>query len=79
MIGTPFFIHMNTSGGDPDEVQVNVRVVPVSIFKADDDGCVDIITGEAMYDNMNIVIIPHAQPLYSYLLLPLKYIPTLIL
>lgn len=79
MIGTPSFIHMNVSGGDPDEVQVNVRVEPVSTFKADDDGCVDIITGGAMYDNMNIVIIPHAQPLHSYLLLPLKYIPTLIL
>ena len=79
MIGTPSFIHMNVSGGDPDEVQVNDRVEPVSTFKADDDGRVDIITGEAMYDNVNIVIILHAQSLYSYLLLPLKYIPTLIL
>ena len=79
MIGTSSFIHMNVSGGDPDEVQVNVRVEPVSTFKADDDGCIDIITGVAMYDYMNIVTIPHAQPLYSYLLLLLKYIPTLIL
>ena len=61
MIGTPFFIHMNVSGGDPDEVQVNVRGEPVSTFKTDDDGCVDIITGGAMYDNMNNVIIPYAH------------------
>ena len=65
------------SGGDPDEIQVNVRVEPVLTFKADNGGCVDIITGGAI--NNNIIITFHIQPLHSDLLLPLKYIPTLIL
>ena len=67
---------MNISRGDPDEIQVNVRVEPISTFKADNGGCVDIITGEAID---NIIITFHIQPLHSDLLLPLKYIPTLIL
>lgn len=46
---------MNMSGGDPDEIQVNVRVEPISTFKADNGGWVDFITGEAI-DNINIEI-----------------------
>ena len=40
---------MNVSGGDPDEMQDNVKEDPMIANKVDDDGVV--ITGAAVYEN----------------------------
>ena len=48
MIGTPFFIQMNVSGGDPDEIQVNVNGEPIATYKGDNDGCTVVMTGKAV-------------------------------
>ena len=48
VIGTPSFIQMNVSGGEPVEVQVNVREEPMTTSKADIDVCVFIIAGVAV-------------------------------
>jgi len=48
IIGTPSFIHVNVSGGEPDEVQVNVISEPIATFTGDDDG-VAVITGAAVW------------------------------
>ena len=45
VIGTPSFIQMKLSGGDPDEVQVNVTGEPITIFLVDNEYVV--IIGEA--------------------------------
>ena len=45
VIGTPSFIQMKVSGGDPDEVQVNVKGEPITIFLVDNEYVV--IIGEA--------------------------------
>ena len=49
--GTPSFIHVNVSGGEPDEVQVNVILDPRTISTAanDDDGTATVITGAAVW------------------------------
>ena len=45
VIGKPSFIQMKVSGGDPDEVQVNVKGEPITTFIVDNEYLV--ITGEA--------------------------------
>jgi len=53
VIEIPSFIHVNVSGGDPDEVQVNVKGEPITTSLLDNDGYT-VITGEAehMYENI---------------------------
>ena len=41
---------MNVSGGDPDEMQDNVKEDPMIAYKVDDDDGV-VITGAAAYEN----------------------------
>ena len=41
------FLHVNVSGGEPDEVQLNKRGSPTLMFTAYDDGA--YITGAAVY------------------------------
>ena len=48
VIGTPSFIQMNVSGGEPVEVQVNVKEEPITTSKADIDDGVLIIAGAAV-------------------------------
>ena len=43
--GTPSFFQMKVSGGDPDEVQVNVKGEPITTSIVDNEYLV--ITGEA--------------------------------
>ena len=45
--GTPSFIQMNVSGGDPDEMQDNVKEDPMIAYKVDDDDGV-VNTGAAV-------------------------------
>ena len=44
--GTPSFFQVKVSGGDPDEVQVNVKGEPITISIVDNEYLV--ITGEAV-------------------------------
>ena len=37
-IGPPSFFHVNVSGGEPREVQDNVREEPTTTVTVDDDG-----------------------------------------
>jgi len=46
VIGTPSFIHVNVSGGEPCEMQNNVSGVPKATFTVDDVELV--ITGAAI-------------------------------
>ena len=46
--GTPSFIHVNVSGGEPDEVQDNVILYP-STTDIDDDDELAVITGAAVW------------------------------
>jgi len=48
IIETPSFIHMNVSGGEPDEVQDNVISDPIVIFTVDNDDDIAVITGAAV-------------------------------
>ena len=43
--GTPYFFQVKVSGGDPDEVQVNIKGEPITAFTVDTEYL--IITGEA--------------------------------
>ena len=45
-IGPLFFLHVNVSGGEPREVQDNVRGEPTTIVTVDGDG--ESIIGAAM-------------------------------
>ena len=49
VIGTPSFIHVNVSGGEPDELQDNVISDPIVIFTGDNDDGVAVITGAAVW------------------------------
>ena len=62
---------MKVSGGDPDEVQVNVKGEPVTTSIVDNEYL--IITGEAEEYKHNL----NNQLLENHSLLPLKYTPTL--
>ena len=53
--GIPFFIHVNVSGGEPDEIQVNVILEPRTISigdNDDDDDIASVITGAAVWVNV---------------------------
>ena len=52
--GIPSFIHVNVSGGEPDEVQVNVILDPrtMSTGDNDDDDIAAVITGAAVWVNV---------------------------
>ena len=64
--GTPSFIHVNVSGGEPDEVQDNVMLDPKSISTADDDDNeLSVIIGAAAGNVLNKMI-RHYKVLTSY-------------
>ena len=48
VIETSSFVHVKVSGGDPDEVQVNVKGEPIATSLLDNDEYA-VITGEAEY------------------------------
>ena len=52
IIGTPLFIQINVSGGEPDDVQVNVKVDPI---RRDADADVAVITGAAICQLINCI------------------------
>ena len=52
-MGLPSFLQVNVSGGEPCEVQFNVRGVPTKTVMVDDDDG-SVIVGAAIYKQLTI-------------------------